>query len=51
VRTEKLGRVRTCRLDPAGFAVATQWLADRRSLWERSLDRLADFLRTPEEPL
>jgi DNA-binding transcriptional ArsR family regulator len=51
VRTEKLGSVRTCRLDPAGFAVATQWLADRRSLWERSLDRLADFLRTPEEPL
>ena len=29
VRTEKLGRVRTCRIDPAGLEVAEQWIADR----------------------
>ncbi len=49
VRTEKLGRVRTCSIDPAGFAVAAQWIADRRSLWERRLDRLGDLLAEPDE--
>ncbi len=49
VRTEKLGRVRTCSIDPAGFAVAAQWIADRRSTWERRLDRLGDLLSEPDE--
>ncbi len=44
VRTEKLGRVRTCRIDPAGLAVAQQWIADRRSTLEKRLDRLGDLL-------
>jgi DNA-binding transcriptional ArsR family regulator len=44
VRTEKVGRVRTCSVDPAGLAVAAQWLADRRSVWDRRLDRLGDLL-------
>jgi len=44
VQTEKSGRVRTCRLEPAGFSVAQKWLADRRSTWEKRLDRLADLL-------
>ncbi len=44
VRTEKLGRVRTCRIETAGLSVAQQWIAERRSLWERSLDRLGDLL-------
>ena len=44
VLTEKTGRVRTCRIDPAGLSVAEQWLADRRSLWEKRLDRLGDLL-------
>ena len=48
--TEKLGRVRTCRMDTAGFAVLEQWIADRRSVWERRLDRLGDLLaESPEE--
>src|ERR1700710_2127827 len=42
--TEKTGRVRTCRLGTAGFAVLEKWIADRRSLWERRLDRLGDLL-------
>jgi DNA-binding transcriptional ArsR family regulator len=45
VRTEKVGRVRSCRIDPKGIAVARQWLDDRRSEWERRLDRLGDILK------
>src|SRR4051812_24880914 len=44
VRTEKIGRVRTCRLETAGFSVLEQWIRDRRSMWERRLDRLGDLL-------
>jgi DNA-binding transcriptional ArsR family regulator len=48
IRTEKVGRVRTCRLEPAGLNVAAQWIADRRALWERRLDRLGDILAEQE---
>lgn len=44
VRTEKPGRVRSCRIDPAGLSVASEWIADRRSLWEKRLQRLGDVL-------
>ena len=44
VRTEKLGRVRTCRLEPAVLRAAEQWIAGLRSTWERRLDRLGDLL-------
>jgi len=44
VHTEKIGRVRTCRLEAAGFSVLEQWIGDRRSVWERRLDRLGDLL-------
>lgn len=44
VHTEKLGRVRTCALEPAGFSVLEQWIKDRRSLLERRLDRLGELL-------
>ncbi len=49
VQTEKVGRVRTCRIEPAGLAVAMQWMSDRRSIWERRLDRLGDLLAEPDE--
>ena len=49
VHTEKVGRVRTCCIEPAGFSKASQWIADRRSSWERKLDRLGDLLAEPEE--
>jgi DNA-binding transcriptional ArsR family regulator len=49
VRTEKTGRVRTCRIEPAGLAVAEQWIADRRSLWDKQLDRLGDLLTEPDK--
>ena len=50
VRTEKVGRVRTCRIEPDGLNVAAEWLAERRSLWERRLDRLGDLLAEDEPP-
>lgn len=49
VRTKKLGRVRTCRMAPAGLSVAEQWIGDRRSTWERRLDRLGDLLAESDE--
>jgi len=44
VHTEKIGRVRTCRLDPAGFDALEQWIRTHRSAWERRLDRLGELL-------
>lgn len=49
IQTEKVGRVRTCRIEPAGLAVAQQWIGDRRSSWERGLDRLGDLLAESDE--
>lgn len=49
VRTEKLGRVRTCHMEPKGLTVAERWISDRRSLWERRLDRLGKLLAEPDE--
>jgi DNA-binding transcriptional ArsR family regulator len=44
VQTEKVGRVRTCRIERAGFVVLQQWIDDHRSAWESRLDRLGDLL-------
>jgi DNA-binding transcriptional ArsR family regulator len=49
VRSEKVGRVRTCRLEPAALAAAEQWIADRRAGWVERLDRLEDFLDSSPE--
>ena len=42
--TEKLGRVRTCRIEAAGFTVLEKWIKDHRTVWQLRLDRLEDFL-------
>jgi DNA-binding transcriptional ArsR family regulator len=44
VRSEKVGRVRTCRIEPAALTAAEQWITKRKALWERRLDRLAEVL-------
>ena len=49
VRTAKLGRVRTCRIEPKGFFTLEQWVSERRSAWERRLDKLGELLAEPEE--
>jgi len=51
VRSEKAGRVRTCRIEPAALRTAERWIADRKTSWESRLDRLGDFLAAqPEDP-
>jgi DNA-binding transcriptional ArsR family regulator len=49
VHTEKVGRVRTCRIETAGFSALERWIRDRRSMWERRLDRLGELLAEPDE--
>ncbi len=49
VHTEKLGRVRTCRIETTGFSALEQWIRDHRSLWQRRLDQLSDLLAEPDE--
>lgn len=49
VHTEKVGRVRTCRMEPSGLSVAEQWIDERRTLWEKRLDRLGSVLAESEE--
>ena len=48
VVSQKSGRVRICRINPAALAAAERWIAERRLEWERRLDRLGDYLRTRE---
>lgn len=49
VRTEKNGRVRTCQIEPKGFALVEKWITDRRQLWERRFDRLGALLTEPDQ--
>jgi DNA-binding transcriptional ArsR family regulator len=46
VRSEKVGRVRTCAIEPQALSQAEQWINARRIEWERRLDRLGDYLET-----
>ena len=49
VQTEKVGRIRTCRLEPTGFVALQEWVKDHRSTWERGLDRLGALLAESDE--
>jgi DNA-binding transcriptional ArsR family regulator len=44
VRSEKAGRVRTCRIEPDALRAAEAWVAGQRTAWETRLDRLGDYL-------
>jgi DNA-binding transcriptional ArsR family regulator len=44
VRSQKTGRVRTCRIEPGALSLAETWLNERRLEWERRLDRLGAYL-------
>ncbi|WP_274627292.1 ArsR/SmtB family transcription factor [Arvimicrobium flavum] len=50
IRSEKVGRVRTCRIEPDGLAPLSDWIAERKQLAERRLDRLGQILAEPENP-
>ncbi|MEO9189476.1 MAG: metalloregulator ArsR/SmtB family transcription factor [Acetobacteraceae bacterium] len=45
IRSEKIGRVRTCRVEPQALSLAEQWINARRAEWERRLDRLGAYLQ------
>jgi DNA-binding transcriptional ArsR family regulator len=44
VSSEKVGRVRTCRIEPAALRPVERWIGARRSSWESRLDRLGEYL-------
>lgn len=49
VHTEKAGRVRTCRMEPAALSAAERWISERRSIWEQRFDRLGELLAEPDK--
>ena len=51
VKTQKIGRVRTCTLDTTAMSLAEQWINDRRTTWKKRFDRLGQYLdQTKNEP-
>jgi DNA-binding transcriptional ArsR family regulator len=49
VRTQKVGRVRTCSFEAKGLVVLEHWIGEQRSMWEQALDRLGDILEEGED--
>jgi DNA-binding transcriptional ArsR family regulator len=51
VRSEKVGRIRTCSIHARAMRAAEQWISERRTFWEQNLDRLGTYLsENPEQP-
>lgn len=48
VTSQKVGRVRTCRIEPQMLSQAEIWVSERRQMWERNLDRLDAYLNETE---
>jgi DNA-binding transcriptional ArsR family regulator len=46
IRTNKVGRTRTCELQPLALSQAERWIADQRALWQARSDRMATFVET-----
>ncbi|HEX4062372.1 MAG TPA: metalloregulator ArsR/SmtB family transcription factor [Streptosporangiaceae bacterium] len=44
VRSRKVGRARICSIEPDTLRSAERWISERRTLWERRLDRLGGYL-------
>ncbi|HEY5409908.1 MAG TPA: metalloregulator ArsR/SmtB family transcription factor [Caulobacteraceae bacterium] len=49
VRSNKVGRVRTCAIEPDALRLASKWIDARRIQWEQRLDRLGDYLKTLQD--
>jgi DNA-binding transcriptional ArsR family regulator len=49
VKSQKVGRVRTCEVVPQMLSEAERWIAERRQMWERGLDALGKYLDQGEE--
>ncbi|HEY6516730.1 MAG TPA: metalloregulator ArsR/SmtB family transcription factor [Steroidobacteraceae bacterium] len=48
IRSQKVGRTRTCAIEPQAMSRAEQWITARRREWEGRLDRLDDYLKNLE---
>ncbi|MFJ3405288.1 ArsR/SmtB family transcription factor [Promicromonospora sp. NPDC090134] len=44
IRSQKVGRVRTCTLEREAFDAVESWLGEQRSIWEGRTDRLERFV-------
>ena len=49
VTSQKIGRVRTCQMQPGALSRAEEWINQQRQEWERRLDRLAEYLRETKD--
>jgi DNA-binding transcriptional ArsR family regulator len=49
VKTEKIGRVRSCTLGPRRLEDETAWMVKHRRMLEARLDRLGEFLERTKE--
>jgi DNA-binding transcriptional ArsR family regulator len=49
MKRRREGRVHHCRLDPKPLSAASDWIEQHRAFWEKSLDRLAEYLSTELE--
>lgn len=48
VKTEKVGRVRTCSVETKALRSVEDWIAARRTAWEKRFDRLGAYLAAQE---
>jgi DNA-binding transcriptional ArsR family regulator len=48
MKSEKVGRVDPAGAHPAMLSQAEIWVAERRAMWERNLDRLGAYLDETE---
>ena len=49
VRSQKVGRVRTCTIEPRTMRTAERWISERRTFWEEQLDQLGEYLAEDNE--
>ena len=49
VKTEKVGRVRTCSVETKALRSVEQWINARRTTWEQRFDRLGVYLSAEVE--
>ena len=54
VTTEKIGRVRTCKIGPCRLEEEMEWIANYRQVWDArfdALDRVVEALKRNEKPV
>lgn len=49
IRTQKEGRVRTCRIEKGRFALLEGWLSEQRGIWQARTDRLEQLVLAQQD--